>query len=298
MTAPVCSGKPLFLLGISKPHWLWGKDLRIPMFVSYRQLSKVVHPKPATWDWGMDSSGFTILASEGCWTIDPRQYVADVIRYRAQIGRLLWAAPQDWMCEPAVIHGGHFAGMYFVGTGLTVLEHLYRTVENYLLLCELWRHMTGEDTSPFIPVLQGWDLYDYLLCYELYRQAGIDLRTFPLVGLGSVCRRESTAEIGIIVTTLAQMGLRLHGFGVKKRGLHLYGWRLASADSQAGSRGMRYRPPMPGCEDKKSCANCLHAALEWREEIIRLLERHPTTYGQQNDIFDHTTLTNPWEGAA
>jgi len=35
-----------------------------------------------------------------------------------------------------------------------------------------------------------------------------------------VCRRQSTAEIAVIVTTLARCGLRLHGFGIKTRGLH------------------------------------------------------------------------------
>ncbi len=34
-------------------------------------------------------------------------------RYRDEIGCLLWAAPQDWMCEPWIT----------AKTGLTVAEH-------------------------------------------------------------------------------------------------------------------------------------------------------------------------------
>ena len=34
---------------------------------------------------------------------DPGLYAARVRRYRDQIGRLAWAAPQDWMCEPAIL---------------------------------------------------------------------------------------------------------------------------------------------------------------------------------------------------
>ncbi|MFI5615635.1 MBL fold metallo-hydrolase [Amycolatopsis sp. NPDC051903] len=48
---------------------------------------------------------------------------------------------------------------------------------------------------------------------------GIDLTQERLVGLGSVCRRDSTAEIAAIVTALWARGIRLHGFGAKRDGL-------------------------------------------------------------------------------
>jgi len=41
--------------------------------------------------------GFTELQKYGRWTVDPRDYVARVHRYRDEIGGLCWAAPQDWM---------------------------------------------------------------------------------------------------------------------------------------------------------------------------------------------------------
>jgi hypothetical protein len=63
------------------------------------------------------------------------------------------------------------------------------------------------------------------------------------------------------------MGIRCHGFGVKKAGLRSYGTHLASADSLAWSYNARYSPPMPGCAHK-SCANCLRWALRWRDEVV------------------------------
>ena len=51
------------------------------------------------------------------------------------------------------------------------------------------------------------------------------------MGLGSVCRRQGTAEIARIEATLAGRGLELHGFGVKTDGLNLFGRHLASANS-------------------------------------------------------------------
>ena len=101
------------------------------------------------------------------------------------------------MCEPAII----------ARTGLTVREHQERTVASYLELRALAPHL------PFIPVVQGWHLVDYLACVDLYRAAGVDLARVPLTGLGSVCRRQSTGQIAVIVTTLASWGCGCTGSG-------------------------------------------------------------------------------------
>ena len=62
------------------------------------------------------------------------------------------------MCEPFII----------AKTGLSVREHLRRTVASYLRLKELAPDL------PFIPVLQGWQLADYLECAAMYEAAGVD----------------------------------------------------------------------------------------------------------------------------
>jgi hypothetical protein len=123
----------------------------------------------------------------GRWTLTPEEYVAAVRRYATEIGRLDWAAPQDWMCEPFIL----------AKTGLSVEEHQRRTVANYLRLKELAPDL------PFIPVLQGWEQADYLACAAMYETAGVDLAAAPLVGVGSVCRRQATDEIGAIMRALA-----------------------------------------------------------------------------------------------
>jgi hypothetical protein len=55
--------------------------------------------------WALDSGGFTELKDHGRWRITAAEYVAEVRRYAEAIGRLEWAAPLDWMCEPWVIFG-------------------------------------------------------------------------------------------------------------------------------------------------------------------------------------------------
>ena len=83
-----------------------------------------------------------------------------------------------------------------------------------------------------------------------------------------MCRRQSTGQIAVIVTTLASLGLRLHGFGIKTTGLHLYGHLLASADSMAWTYAARRAPALPGCTGHRNCANCLTYATSWRDRIL------------------------------
>ena len=68
-------------------------------------------------------------------------------------------------------------------------------------------------------------------------------------------------------------GLKLHGFGVKAAGLVKYSEYLHSADSMAWSFNARYADKSEGCTSSaKNCANCLHAALEWREKVMEGIE--------------------------
>ena len=244
-----------FYLGTHQPAWLGRVNL--PLFISHRRLASYRTLPAARHTWALDSGAFSELAQYGRWTFGPEAYVAAVRRYRTQVGKLAWAAPQDWMCEPFIL----------AKTGLSVIEHQRLTVANYCAL-----HRLAPDL-PLIPVLQGWTVKDYLRCRQMYRAVGIDLGKEPLVGLGSICRRQATDEIAQIVTTLANLGLRLHGFGVKTAGLQRYGQYLASADSLAWSFRGRH---VPGCAHgppgrsrrPKSEANCMSFALEWRERLL------------------------------
>ncbi len=238
-----------FYLGTHMAGWLGLVD--VPLFVSHRRL-KIRRTLPsARVGWALDSGGFTELNLHGCWQTTEVEYVAAVRRYQLEVGRLAWAAPMDWLCEPFVV----------AKTGLSVPEHQARTVANLLRLRELAPEL------PFIPVLQGWSERDYHRCVDLYESASVDLRAEPVVGLGSICRRQHSADIGRVVGGLAQLGLRLHGFGVKQRGLTQYSWALASADSMAWSYDARRSRPLAECSHG-SCSSCRRYALAWRVRLL------------------------------
>lgn len=255
---------PLFYLGTHQPHWLW--KVSFPLFVSRRTLQRraVKGLRRATCRWALDSGGFTELSMHGRWTLSPAAYVEQVALYAERIGNLDWAAPQDWMCEPFMVER----------TGLSVREHQERTVANGLELRSLAPQLR------FKYVVQGDTPDSYLRCVDLYRQAGVDLTKETLVGLGSVCRRQSTTEIAALVRELSSAGLRLHGFGVKAKGLDLYGPHLASADSLAWSFQARRAPALSGCTGHRNCANCLTYATGYRHRLVnrlRSIHRRSTT---------------------
>lgn len=251
-----------FYLGTHQAKWLRDGTMP-PLFVSARRLRQFVSrgddfPK-AQVVWALDSGGFTELSQHGWWDTSIEDYAGSVVRWMDEGGAPpVFAAPQDWMCEPVML----------AKTGLTVRDHQHMTVENFCRLRDEYSFV------PWIPVLQGWTLDDYMYCAELYAASGVSLQHERTVGLGSVCRRESTAEIGEIVSTFYRAGLRLHGFGVKTAGLRAYGRMLDSADSMAWSYAARMRQvKLDGCTHSGLCSNCPTWALQWREGMLDALGR-------------------------
>lgn len=240
-----------FYLGTDRPLWL--ETLDVPLFLSNVTLRKRRRLPRARVAWALDSGAYTELERHGRFRDSPAAYAERVQVYADEVGRLAWAAPQDWPAAPPAL----------AKTGLTVAEHVERTVQSYLDLRELSPHV--------IPALQGWRVEDYLTCVELYRQAGVDLALAPVVAVGSIAPRQGTPEAGRIVRALAELGLRLHGLGVKTWGLLAYGHLLESADSFAWSLDARFADPLPGCTHAH-CTACHRYALRWRSALLDRFE--------------------------
>jgi hypothetical protein len=250
-------------LGTHMPSWL-SRPLGVPLLVSHRRLAGRRSLPRAVNSWAVDSGGFTELDLHGSWQIEEKDYVRSVRRYADEIGKLAWAAPQDWMCEPRILQR----------TGCTVREHQRRTVRNFMCLRELAPEI------PFVPVLQGWKRSDYERCADLYDRAGIDLESEPLVGIGTVCRRQHTADIADIMRAFALQNLRIHAFGVKTAGLARYADTLASSDSLSWSLRGRH---VPGCSPShRSESNCLRFALAWHRNLTNTLNA-----GRSDELSDY-----------
>jgi len=252
-----------FYLGVPEPRWLEREEFRgVPLFVSHNRLRRVKNLPRAITRWALDSGGFNHIETHGRWTITAAEYAEAVDRYHREIGMMDWAAPQDWMCEAKML----------ARTGLTVDDHQRLTTENGLELRRIAPHL------PWIWVLQGDTPASYLAHVALYAEHGVDLTAEAVVGVGSVCRRQSTAEATEIFQLLAGLGINVHGFGVKILGRNRYADALVSADSQAWSARARNRgragkngePPqgaLPGCTHR-NCNYCPKFALQWREAVL------------------------------
>lgn len=261
-----------FFLGVHEPSRLWNYDSRHALFVSVRRLQRHKKWKPSRTDWSMDSGGFTELSMYGEWRTSPELYVEMVARAISDIGRLQWAAPQDWMCEPHMIEK----------TGRSVVEHQHLTCENFLRLRELAPDL------PIIPSLQGWNPDDYRDHVEMYLEYGVDLRQESTVGMGSFCRRAKVSGVAHLVRDLHAYGLRMHGFGLKRDGLELFRNHLASSDSMAwcmagwyeARNGNQY-PCGTAHPTQKNCVNCHDWAQKWADSVVSCRQRP-----EQLDLWD------------
>lgn len=254
-----------FYLGTHVTTWL--RKVSVPLFVSRRTMPKRKPRESITCGWALDSGGFSELSLYGKWTVSPKQY-ADEVRIWSGWGGLHFAACQDWMCEPHIVKK----------TGLSVKEHQSRTVENYLQLVEMVPEI------PWIPVVQGFTPDEYFDHVKQYRACGVPIADGQLVGVGSVCRRQSVKgkdgleSLVCVFRDLSKEGARLHGFGIKLAGLPSLSKFLYSSDSLAWSFAARRDPngALPECVAEgathKNCANCLRYALRWREKVMRFVD--------------------------
>ena len=251
-----------FYLGTHMASWLTDERFRgVPLFISHRRLRMRKTPfRPSLAPYVVDSGAFTEISTYGRWETTPQEYATALKRYWRELGPFDWAAQQDSMCEPFVLD----KVAEVTGRRPTVEDHQRLTVENYLQLRELTQGL------PVAPTLQGWELTDYLRHVEMFSAAGVDLSALPVVGVGSVCRREATKEIGELMHHLSDLGLRVHGFGVKLGGLRHAGHRLSSADSMAWSFWGRRKPAASCSHPAKNCANCADFALGWRTKVLSL----------------------------
>lgn len=243
-----------FFLGTHHASWLARTD--VPLFISRRALEQRRSLPRARGTWALDSAGFTELSLHGRWTLSANAYARLVERAATEIGGLAWAAIQDWMCEEAILKR----------TGRTVAQHQRATIDSWLTLKSIAPHL------PWAPVLQGWTRGDYLDHLDAWARTGVDLTTLPVVGVGTVCRRQHTLRASLLLSELASLGLRLHAFGFKTAGLLSSHEWLVSSDSLAWSLNARRNPPHPDC-DHVRCSNCLRFALDWRERLLDRLAR-------------------------
>jgi hypothetical protein len=167
----------------------------------------------------LDSAGFTAARRYRGFP-----WAADDYLDLAAAAPWLWWAAMDWCVEPEIAHDND-----------QVLDRISGTARLNMLCLRGGERRAIADR--FVPVLQGWHPQHYLRCLDRMPWAA----DFPLVGVGSTCRRHLNGGHGIMhVLDVLDRGLgtsscRLHLFGLKSQAIAIASQhpRVTSADSQA-----------------------------------------------------------------
>lgn len=116
-------------------------------------------------------------------------------------------ALRDWPCEPDVRQA----------LDLSVEELQYRTLIDHINMMDALERERF-DADP-VAVLQGWDIEDYLVCIDLFRDHGL---LTDKLAVGTLCGRQNTTVIRNTSWRIARNlpgRVSLHGFGVKQSAL-------------------------------------------------------------------------------
>lgn len=168
----------------------------------------------------LDSAGFVAMAAQGGYSWTPESYILDLCA-RYPFARF---SSMDLCVEQEVASDRD-----------EVRERISKTI-NLNQRCHRLSCDAGIEDR-LMPVIQGATPDDYLRCYDAL--AGL-IGERRVIGVGSMCRRDTAGPNGIVAVVDAldrrlPPGVTLHIFGVKSSGGEQIAFmdRIASIDSQA-----------------------------------------------------------------
>lgn len=166
-------------------------------------------------DVALDSAGFVAMVRYGGFPWSIGEYIDLAASYPWS-----WWAAMDLCCEPQIARDADVVEERIAGTARLLAD------------CQAAADERGIRRP--MPVIQGWTPDQYERC------AGMLGDLPPLVGVGSVCRRQIKGPAGLMAVVqrldrVLPRSTSLHLFGVKSTGLSILAGhpRVASIDSMA-----------------------------------------------------------------
>jgi len=258
----------LFYTAYCRSHWI-PRNPEMHKVLNFRSEKLVKRRKPlgrAAAPWVLDSGGYTInRGSNGdAHYVTSSEYFDRIQEFQESAGQLTWAGCQDRMCSPKALKV----------TGGTVQSAQRETLGSFSDL----RYREGN--TRILPILQGWELPQFLQHVKDYLAVGHDLTKEPVVGLGSL--GGNPRKDLEIIRVLHEQGIRLHAFGASmemmQQGLIFSAdsarwsydrWKRNSQMIQLGYEKQQWcRPSLPGCSHTGDCCDCIDYAQVWRDLII------------------------------
>jgi len=144
----------------------------------------------------IDSGGYSFFRKWGEYPFSLEKYLefVDII---SDLYPLELVAIRDYPCEPD-INRQHI---------LTNKERIEKTVSNAVECFQ------SEGNYPWIPVIQGYTIEEYLYCVDLYKDVGIPL---DYIAIGSICSRKGNLHTirRIIRSIYERTKAKIHAFGL------------------------------------------------------------------------------------
>ncbi len=235
-------------------------DVPEPEFAMVSHATKMNEPWDGP-DWMIDSGGYSTLNSNASYETDVEEYIDYLLEHESKISRYVL---RDWACEDELLRK----------YDRTVRDHQKWTIRDHIK-CREQADAAGLDAEP-VAVLQGYDIRDYLWHYDYLREHGL---LTDHLGIGSVCRRNSEAQLRSTIVQLREEipdRITLHGFGVKQT---LLGYpdvvdALNSVDTAAWNYGLRMDAEANNSAEghRNTWNRNLEAYIAYREKITGLLD--------------------------
>ena len=146
----------------------------------------------------IDSGGYSFFRRWGEYPFSIAKYIEFIyILKDDNMYPITLCAIRDYPCEPDINRSQ-------ISTNK---ERIQKTVSNAVECFQ------ADGNLPWIPVIQGYTIEEYLSCIQLYEDVGIPL---DYIAVGSLCSRKGNLhEIRKILTTIKQRtGAKLHSFGL------------------------------------------------------------------------------------
>lgn len=229
-------------------------------YVLVNFMTKCNNPPTCSKTLFVDSGGFPSSFLYNGYNRSDDEYL-----YFVKKSNAAYFALRDYPCEPQILK------KYDV----TAKDQILRTVNHHIKLLDLIEDF--DISAKPVPVIQGWEIDDYLFCIDIFREHGLIENGFDYVAIGSLCRRHAIHQIRKIILTVRnelRSSIKLHCFGTKISVLKdLAVWRAVySVDSGAwdfDARWKRYRNQI----NKSTFETSLILAKRYLDKIERLKKK-------------------------
>ena len=150
----------------------------------------------------LDSGGFSFFTKYSDYPFELNKYIEWIHNMNeANDGKVNYCAIRDYPCEPLINRAS-------ISTNK---ERIEKTVQNAIECIDT------DNTINWMPVLQGYDLEEYLSCLDLYKDVGI---IEDILAIGSMCRRTDIKTIEKIIRSIKkEYNGKIHLFGLTMNAL-------------------------------------------------------------------------------